>query len=86
MQLSDKDRLLTEYVIGNIDDEGYLRRAHPKQWSTIFFTGRECRLPMKKFTGSYIRFSKLILAGVGAIDLQECLRLQLERKKQQRTN
>ncbi len=27
LQITEKERLLTEYVIGNIDDEGYLRRT-----------------------------------------------------------
>src|ERR1035437_570368 len=37
LQLSDKDRLLTEYVIGNIDEEGYLRRTPEAMVDDIVF-------------------------------------------------
>ena len=37
LQLSEKDRLLTEYVIGNIDDEGYLRRTPEAMVDDIVF-------------------------------------------------
>ncbi|MHB9142519.1 MAG: RNA polymerase factor sigma-54, partial [Paludibacter sp.] len=80
LKLSDKDRLLIEYVIGNIDDEGYLRRSPEAMVDDIVFqagiqtTDEEMNRIIKEV-------QLLDPAGVGAFNLQECLKLQLERKK-----
>ncbi len=80
LKLSDKDRLLIEYVIGNIDDEGYLRRTPEAMVDDIVFqagiqtTDEEMNRIIKEV-------QLLDPAGVGAFNLQECLKLQLERKK-----
>ncbi|MDD5186497.1 MAG: RNA polymerase factor sigma-54 [Paludibacter sp.] len=80
LKLSDKDRLLIEYVIGNIDDEGYLRRSPEAMVDDIVLqagiqtTDEEMNRIIKEV-------QLLDPAGVGAFNLQECLKLQLERKK-----
>jgi len=79
LQLSDKDRLLTEYVIGNIDDEGYLRRAPEAMVDDIVFQAG-VQTSDEEIYRIIHQVQQLDPAGVGAIDLQECLRLQLERK------
>jgi len=78
--LSEHERLLAEYVIGNIDDEGYLRRTVESMVDDIVFhvgvhtTDEE----MQRVVDVIQEFEP---SGVGATTLQECLILQLERKK-----
>lgn len=80
LKLSDKNRLLIEYVIGNIDEEGYLRRTPEAMVDDIVFqagvntTDNEVARMIKEV-------QQLDPAGVGASNLQECLKLQLERKE-----
>lgn len=80
LPISEQQFLLAEYVVGNIDEEGYLRREIAQIATDISIV-----------TGTNITESALfeILAivqqlepsGVGARSLQECLLLQLQRKK-----
>ena len=81
LQLSDKDRLLTEYVIGNIDDEGYLRRTPEAMVDDIVFQSgvQTDEDEIKRIIQQVRQFDP---AGVCALNLQECLLLQLERKEQ----
>jgi RNA polymerase sigma-54 factor len=81
LDLSEKERLLAEFVIGNIDDEGYLRRTPEAMADDLAFqsglhtTDEELKRIIEKIR-------QLEPAGVGASCLQECLLLQLERKNQ----
>jgi len=83
MQLSEKDRLLTEYVIGNIDDEGYLRRTPEAMVDDIVFQSG-VQTTDKEINRIIHLVRQLDPAGVGALNLKECLLLQLERKEQTR--
>ena len=72
---------LAEYVIGNIDHDGYLRReAESMVDDYMFQTGKQ--VPDEKMRDAVKAVQSLEPAGIGAYDLQECLLLQLERKKQ----
>jgi RNA polymerase sigma-54 factor len=78
LQLTDHERDLVNYIIGNIDDEGFLRRdAESMVDDIVFQAGVETNDDEMK------RLIKLVQqldpAGVCAKDLQECLLLQLER-------
>lgn len=79
LQLSEKERLLTEYVIGNIDDEGYLRRTPEAMVDDIVFQAgvQTSDEEMYRIINLVRQFDP---AGVAATNLQECLLLQLERK------
>jgi len=79
LQLTEKERLLIEYVIGNIDDEGYLRRTPEAMVDDIVFQAgiQTTDEEMIHMIGRIRQFDP---AGVGACNLQECLKLQLERK------
>jgi len=80
LKLSEKDRLLTEYVIGNIDDEGYLRRTPEAMVDDIVFQAGVQTTDEDIYR--IIREVQLLdPAGVGASNLQECLKLQLDRKE-----
>jgi len=78
-KLTERERQLGEYVIGNIDDGGYLSRPVESMVDDIVFyagivTTEE---EVSKVVAVIQQFDP---AGVGAFTLQECLRLQLERK------
>ncbi len=84
LQISQKERLLVEYVIGNIDDEGYLRRTPEAMVDDIvFYAGVETTDQEMEQAVQYVR--TLDPPGVGAFDLQDCLKLQLERKDNTKT-
>jgi RNA polymerase sigma-54 factor len=77
--LNEKDRLLTEYVIGNIDDEGYLRRTAEAMVDDIVFQSG-IQTSDQEMEKSILLVRQFDPPGVGAFSLQECLLLQLERK------
>lgn len=81
VQLTDQERSIAEYVIGNIDDEGYLRRSPESMVDDIVFNAgiQTDDDEMYKIVDLVRQFDP---AGVGATTLQECLTLQLDRKKQ----
>ena len=77
--ISEHQRTIAEYVIGNIDDEGYLRRPVESMVDDIVFqagltTNEE---EVEEIISLVQEFDP---SGVGATSLQECLKLQLERK------
>ena len=79
--LDDHQYQVALYLIGNIDDEGYLRRDLSSVVDDIAFsqniiTNEEELLEMLHV------IQKFDPVGVGARDLQECLLLQLQRKDQ----
>ena len=77
--LGDTERKLAEYIIGNIDEDGYLRRDLISISDDLAFT-----LNMDISEAELARILEIIQdfdpPGVGARDLQECLLLQLKRK------
>jgi len=81
LQLSEHQHMLAEYVIGNIDDEGYLRRTPESMVDDIVF-----QAGIQTADDEMIKVVELVRqfdpAGVGATTLQECLLLQLDRKNQ----
>lgn len=78
--LNDDDQQLAEYVLGNIDDDGYLRRDLMSISDDLAFN-----LNMDVSEEELERILKVIQdfdpPGVGARDLRECLLLQLNRKE-----
>lgn len=79
-ELSDQQKLLAEYIIGNIDEDGYLRRDLLSISDDLAFT-----LNMNVSEKELLEILEVIQdfdpAGVGAQTLQECLLLQIQRKK-----
>lgn len=79
--LSERESALTEYVIGNIDHDGYLRRDVESMVDDYSFhvgitvSDDEMREAVKVV-------QSFEPAGVAAMTLRECLMLQLERKEQ----
>jgi RNA polymerase sigma-54 factor len=79
--LSDEDKKLGEYLIGNIDDDGYLRRDLAAISDDIAFQYSEDVKPID-LNRVLIQIKKFDPPGVGACNLQESLVLQLKRREQ----
>ncbi|WP_423129770.1 RNA polymerase factor sigma-54 [Gaoshiqia sp. Z1-71] len=79
-ELSETQRKLAEYIIGNIDEDGYLRRDLLSISDDLAFN-----LNMDVSLSELEELLEIIQEfdppGVGARDLQECLLLQIQRKK-----
>jgi RNA polymerase sigma-54 factor len=78
-ELDDKQKILGEYIIGNIDEDGYLRRELVSIVDDLAF--------LQNVTTTEAELEEVLMiiqdldpAGVGARTLRECLMLQLGRK------
>lgn len=79
-KLSEREHMLAQYIIGNIDDEGYLRRDVEAMVDDIVFqTGFE--VTDKELSDLIVIIQDFEPAGVCARNLQECLALQINRRK-----
>ncbi len=79
--LTDAERRLATYLIGSIDEDGYLRRDLESVADDIAFTiGIETTVEeLERLLGI---IHELEPAGVGARNLQECLLLQMDERRQ----
>ena len=78
--LTEKQRAIAEYIIGNIDDDGYLRRdLSAIADDLIFQAGRDVSSEEVEEVLKIIQDFEP--GGIGARDLQECLLLQLDKKE-----
>ena len=79
--LSEHERKVAEFIIGSLDDAGYLRRDLEALVDDMAFrAGIETTSEeIEKMLGIIQQFEP---SGVGARDLRECLMIQLEDKKQ----
>lgn len=80
INIDSEDLKIAEYVIGNLDTDGYLRRdlkaiVDDLAFSQGIYTDRD---KVADILENYIQ--KLDPPGVGARNLQECLLLQIEKK------
>jgi len=76
----EKEKLLAEYIIGNIDEDGYLRRELLSISDDLAFH-LNLDISEKELEQILSVIQHFDPPGVGARDLQECLRLQLLRKR-----
>lgn len=80
INISSEDEKIAEYLIGNLDTDGYLRReiksiVDDLAFSQGIYTTKE---KIEDILENYVQ--KLDPPGVGARGLQECLLLQIEKK------
>ncbi|MDR6923403.1 MULTISPECIES: RNA polymerase factor sigma-54 [Chryseobacterium] len=80
INISEEDLKIAEYIIGNLDTDGYLRReiksiVDDLAFSQGIYTTKE---KVDDILENYVQ--KLDPPGVGARGLQECLLLQIEKK------
>ncbi len=77
--LSDHQFQVANYLIGNIDEDGYLRRDLDSVVDDIAFT-QNIKTTKEELEEMLKVIQEFDPPGVGARNLQECLMLQLERK------
>ena len=77
--VTDRQRLLASFLIGNLDEAGYLRRDLYSISSDLAF-GQGIEVEEAELEDVLDMVQELDPAGVGARDLQECLLLQVDRK------
>ncbi|HSY10436.1 MAG TPA: RNA polymerase factor sigma-54 [Candidatus Dormibacteraeota bacterium] len=72
VDLNAEQRIIAEIIIGNIDDYGYLK-------ATVEELAASTSLPAEKISSVLKVIQSFDPPGIGALDLRECLMLQLER-------
>lgn len=85
LQLRDLDSRqyqIAEYLIGNLDEDGYLRRELFAISDDLAFS-QNVMVDEKELEELLLVIQQLDPPGVGARDLQECLLIQLKRKEYQ---
>jgi len=79
VMLSEQDSILAEQIIGNIDEDGYLRRELEAIVDDVAFA-RNIHTDKKSLNRILKLIQEFDPPGVGARDLRECLKIQLTRK------
>ena len=79
--LSEEDRLIAEFLVGSIDETGYIRREMQDVVDDLAFT-QGIYTDLNTVLRILDVIHDLEPVGVGARDLQECLLLQLNKKTQ----
>ncbi|MDE7142873.1 MAG: hypothetical protein K2O33_08280, partial [Muribaculaceae bacterium] len=77
-EITDEERLAASHIIGNLDDNGYLTRDLRSIADDILMAeGADVPLDTVRRVWRMVR--SLDPAGIGAVDLRDCLLLQLDR-------
>lgn len=78
-KLTDEEFVVADFILGNIDEEGYLRRDYHDLIHDIYFLIKQ-RIDRTKIEKIIKILKTLEPFGVGASNLKECLLIQLEHK------
>ncbi|CAI8356468.1 MAG: RNA polymerase sigma-54 factor [uncultured Bacteroidota bacterium] len=81
--LNEDEMLIAEFLIGSIDDSGYIRRSDVELIDDLAFT-QNIFTDKNQLNKVIHSVQSLDPPGVGARSLKECLQLQLEKKKKDR--
>jgi RNA polymerase sigma-54 factor len=73
---------IAEQIIGSLDDDGYLRRALQSIADDLAFK-QSMTVEVSEIEALLLKVQQFDPPGIGARDLQECLLLQLKRKKEE---
>ncbi|MEN9339765.1 MAG: hypothetical protein RIQ62_1077 [Bacteroidota bacterium] len=79
LHLEEKQQKIAEFLIGSIEDDGYLRRDIPSVIDDLAFR-QNIQTTQKEVDDILKLIKEFEPSGIGAANLQECLLLQLERK------
>lgn len=82
LSLTEKEKKLSEHIIGSIDEDGYLRRDTPAIVDDLAFRQNIEATP-KEIENIISMVQQFDPPGVCARDLPECLLLQLRRQKEE---
>lgn len=83
--LSEMDRKVAEYIIGNFDEDGYLRRDVENIVDDLAF-GAGIEISEEKAESLLHIIQGFDPPGIGARDLRECLLIQIKRKLKEETS
>ena len=79
-KMTKPERHIAKFVVGNIDEDGYLRRTAEELEDDLAF--RESLIvPHEKMVEIIEQIKQFDPAGVGAYDLKECLLIQLQQRE-----
>ena len=84
-RINDEERLIAEFLVGSIDDSGYIRREVIDLVDDLAFTQNVFTTEEKVEELLTNVVQTLDPVGVGARDLKECLIIQLKSKKEGQT-
>ncbi len=79
-RLNEEEREIAEFLVGSVDESGYIRRDLSDIMDDLAFT-QNVYTTEDKIESVLKIVQQLDPAGVGARDLQECLSIQLHRKE-----
>ena len=79
-RLDDEEREIAEFLVGSVDESGYIRRSLSDIMDDLAFT-QNIYTTEEKINKVLNIVHQLDPAGVGARNLQECLSIQLHRKE-----
>ena len=82
LNLTEKDLLIGQQIIGSLGDDGYLRRSVSSIVDDLAFS-QNLIVTEEEIESVLYQIQQFDPAGVGARDLQECLLIQLSRKNQE---
>ncbi|HET8886352.1 MAG TPA: RNA polymerase factor sigma-54 [Salinimicrobium sp.] len=83
--LNDTEQQIAEFLVGSVDESGYIRRSIPDIVDDLAFT-QNVYTDEDKVEKVLELVQNLDPAGVGARNLKECLLIQLKRKEQTKYN
>ena len=79
-RLNEEEEIITDFLVGSIDDSGYIRRDLNNILDDLAFT-QNIFTSIEELNRLLKTVQQLDPAGVGARNLKECLLIQLKRKK-----
>ena len=82
LNLTEKEKKIAEQIVGSIDDDGYLRRELSAIADDLAFR-QNISATEEEIEKLILQIQKFEPPGICARSLQECLLLQLERKKEE---
>ena len=82
LKLTEQEMLVGEYLVGNVDDKGYIRRE-VEGLADDFATTQGVAVSDDEIRHMLDVIKRLEPTGVGAFDLQECLSIQLAAKRRE---
>jgi RNA polymerase sigma-54 factor len=83
LELTGREREVMEYLIGSLDDDGWLRKSL-STLSDELAIYQNIDISQEQLEQVLHKLQSLDPAGIGARDLQECLLLQIDRKDESR--
>lgn len=86
LNISNREKEIANYIVGNLDDDGYLRRENQSVCNDLLMQYNLMTTPEEIENVVVNDIQQLEPVGVGARDLQECLIIQLRQLQQVNPN